>query len=127
MAVLELGIYANPHAPKPIIERATGMLWLLPAGHSFCDIIPPSRIYQPFPRRIILAGGDGSIRSFLQMMHDRKEVRPVGLLPGGSQNVLYHQLENLGLKMTAREFLERSPNRRLRPGMMNPFQNSIKI
>lgn len=123
MTEFELGIFTNPHAPKPMIERAAGMLWRLPLGYSFCDIIPPSRRYQPFPNRVILVGGDGSIGSFLQMMYDREAVRPVGLLPGGSQNVLYNALFELGLKSDVGTFLKKgldeyTEDQKLRPGMI---------
>lgn len=64
------------------------------------------------------------MREICQWMHDRGEVRPVGLLPGGSQNVLYHVLQELGLKSDIKTFLEKTSDdypedQKLRPGMIN--------
>lgn len=124
MAEFELGIFSSPFIPEAVRERVTGMLRRLPEGKTFIDIIPPTHSrWKPFPRRIIVAGGDGSVREILQWMQDRGEVRPVGLMAGGSQNVLYHALMELGLKTSINTFLEKNPDdypedQRLKPGMV---------
>lgn len=121
MARSELGIYTNPFVPEIIKKRAVDISQLAPG---FASIIHPFRRKEPFPNRVIVAGGEGSIRTILQIMHDREEIRPVGLLPGGSQNVLYNALFELDLKSDVKAFLEKGldeypEDQRLRLGMIN--------
>lgn len=134
MAEFELGVYANDFAPKPIRRKARDMIRLLPAGQSFYTVIPRHIENFSDAKRIIVVGGEGSIRRVVQMMHDREVVRPVGLLPGGSQNVLYKTLRKLGLQLDAKTFLEKTlhdypEDRSLRPGMINDriFVNHVGL
>lgn len=135
MVEYEFGLFTNPHVSRVVAEEDTGILWLRPTGAGFVDSIPPTHSrWQRFPKRLIVRGGDGSIREICQWMHDRKEIRPVGILPGGSQNVLYHALMDLGLKANIKAFLEKSlddypEEQRLRPGMINDrvFVNHVGL
>lgn len=135
MAEFEFGLFTNPHVPRVVTEEDTDILWLRPEGAGFIDIIPPTHSkWQRFPKRLIVRGGDGSVREICQWMHDRGEVRPIGLLPGGTQNVLYHALMELGLKASIKTFLEKTlddypENQRLRPGMANDlvFVNHVGL
>lgn len=135
MAEYEFGLFTNPHAPKAASEGDADMLWRLPAGAAFMDIIPPTHSrWQRFPKRLIVRGGDGSMREICQWMHDRAEVRPIGLVPRGTQNVLYHVLQELGHQSNVKTFLEKTvddylEDQRLRPGMINDlvFVNHVGL
>lgn len=124
MAEYEFGLFTNPHVSRAVAEEDTGILWLRPAGAGFVDIIPPTHSRrQRFPKRLIVRGGDGSMREICQWMNDRGEFRPIGLLPGGSQNVLYNALLELGLTSDVKAFLEKETDdypedQILRPGMV---------
>lgn len=45
-----------------------------------------------YPSRIITAGGEGTNLAVTQWMFDKKFVCPVGLLGGGTQNILYNEM-----------------------------------
>lgn len=122
-AEFELGVYANPFASESVKKRVRGILRFSPKGPTF-RLTSPTYQYQPIPKRVVVAGGEGSIRTVVQMMYDREVVKPVGLLPGGSQNVLYNALRKLGLQSDAKTFLEKTlddypEDQRLRPGVVN--------
>lgn len=134
-AEFELGVYVNDFAPYPVRRKAREMIQLLPdESNSFYLVISSHLERNRIPEKLAVAGGDGSIGRIMQMLYDQKAIIPVAVLPGGSQNVLYHTLLDLGLTADAGTFLKKPlddypENQRLKPGMINKrvFVNHVGL
>lgn len=73
----ELGVFINPHADRKTYNAALRIA--ADAPYAFIDTIPPTDISKnSFPDRIVVAGGEGSIRTIIQEMYERECLHPKG-------------------------------------------------
>lgn len=56
------------------------------------------------PHGILITGGEGSIQRIIQYMVESNQVRPIGLLGGGTHNTLRHSLQKAGKTLSSGEF-----------------------
>lgn len=115
----EIGLYINPYA-QPEAQRVVFPLLENKATHAV--YIPMAEKLGELPPKLIVVGGEGSNRAVIQEMYDRGQYRPIGIVGGGTNDVLYHHLLKTGRVMTIREFLDtpadQFPERFLyRPGL----------
>lgn len=102
MARAELGVYINGTADPEILATAYSITG---PGITRISSISELKFRGALPRGFIIAGGEGSIRVVVQEMYKRGEIGPVGLLGGGTQNVLFNELGKRQT-MTLEEFCD---------------------
>lgn len=119
MSELRLGIYRNPYAGSEVLKIVKG---LEKAGALCINSLKELEDLKVLPQRMMVAGGDGSVGAVIQEMFDRRECRPLGILGGGTQNVLYNEHLLNQRAMNIIEFLTASPDElakfSFRPGIM---------
>lgn len=125
MSSIELGLvidrYASGNAKRTtdsLIRRASSCIQL--TAESVANI----ETARMLPRGILAVGGEATIRRIVQTMVDASEIRPIALLGGGTNNVLYHSLLEAGQAMPIAKFLWAVGNNcfpasfALRPGLI---------
>ena len=101
MAVIELGIFVDKHASTKARKQAEQIV----DGRKCIEIdLRFISGAHRLPPGIPIAGGDGSIRNVVQDMVNKNQVRPIGLLGGGTNDALYNSLRAEGQGMPYREF-----------------------
>lgn len=115
----EIGLYINPYSQKeaqrvifPLLERKDIHAQYIPAAEKLAEL----------PKKLVVVGGEGTNRMVIQEMYDRGQYRPIAVVGGGTNDVLYHYLLKTGRVMTIAEFLatpaDKFPDRFLyRPGL----------
>lgn len=98
----EVGLYRSMSASKKALDIVAPLL----RKNDVYTQSPYSKEPSDPPRRIIVVGGEGINRIRFQDLYDKGEVRPVGIVGGGTQNVLHRELMDLKRTMTLEEFME---------------------
>lgn len=98
----EVGIFKNEHARKEALQNVVGIIGKKLHGNT----IPFSEEIAELPDRLIVVGGERSVRTMVQEMSDRKQWRPVALAGGGAHDVTFNELRKVGRTMTVEEFVE---------------------
>ncbi len=123
----EIGLYINSSANS----QATGLVYSLTGSEVFKDDIPFSQPLEMLPNKLIVAGGERSIRTVTLAMYRRGQLRPLGILGGGSTNVLFEYLISTGREVTLQQFLDTSadkfdPKFYFRPGIARNEKEEIE-
>lgn len=128
MAERRLGIYKNHHASREALKLVDS---LRKAGALCIDTPKKLEELKVLPERMLVAGGDGSVGMVIQEMFNRREYRPLAILGGGTQNVLYNEHILNGQVMSVIDFIAASDEElaqfSFRPGIMGTsvFINQI--
>lgn len=99
----QLGVFINPAA------RRTAQEWGRTIAELYhCPIYPiPSEEldFAHLPERVIIVGGEYSLRRVVERMYRSDELRPVGVVGGGTHDVARTLLVNRGLVLSPDEFM----------------------
>ncbi len=99
----ELGVFINPAARRTAQERGKEI-----ADRYNCPIvgIPSSELdFAPLPERVIVVGGEWSIRRVVEKMYRSGELRPVGVVGGGTHDVTHRLLLGEELALSLDKFM----------------------
>lgn len=102
MLETDVVIYQNGHADK----KTKALVESLPIGIRKVDSIKLLLAINPFPKKIAVAGGEGTFRPLTEMMRDKDAVTPILLLGGGTQNVLFNELRRRDHAITVEQFMD---------------------
>lgn len=126
----EAGIFINPHSNKDIQDRV--LKRIIPRVNA--GFYSPGEQNESLPGKIIVIGGEGTIRDVIQDMVDKDDVTPLGIVAGGTNNVLYRTLLANGNSMGLSDFMEYDTDelaRRFsfRPGLFeqSAFTNQVGL
>lgn len=125
----EIGVYVDSYAR---VEAQRVVFPLIEKFGSHTDIIPMMDKLDELPQKLAVVGGEGSNRAVIQNMYDLGQYRPIGIVGGGTRDVLYHYLKKTGRVITVAEFIDTPPDKFLekysyRPGQANDETGATKI
>lgn len=126
--VYEIGLYINRYSQ---VEAQRVVFPLLVKKDTYADYIPMVKRMDELPPKLIVVGGERSIRTVTKEMYRRGQLRPLGILGGGSTNVLYEYLRSTGREMTLQQFREIPPDKfdpkfYFRPGIAKDEKGEIE-
>lgn len=101
----EIGLYINPRAgsgAKRLVEP------LINDPRVFVDSIPFQKTIDSLPLRLIVVGGERSVITVAGEIYRRGENPTLGIVPGGSGNVTFNNLERHGNIVSVSEFIDGS-------------------
>lgn len=107
MKRVELGIFIHPYSAPEIQKRAH----LIKERHPDSFLTQELKDLQGNLGSILIAGGDGSVRRVIQSLYDGEDLKPIGLLGGGTNNVLYKNLVRAGIVLSVEDFLDSRPKK----------------
>lgn len=115
----EIGIFINSAARHKARNLALANAAVTPFSCSQDITILDSTVR--LPNRIIIVGGEGSIRATLQKAYDLHQLNPVGIFGGGTNNLFYNHLKALGNSCSWQDFINGQKELNFfqcRPGMI---------
>ncbi len=99
----EIGLYINPRARSGVKRLVKH---LINDPRVLADSIPFQKPVDSFPPKLIVVGGERSVRTVTGEIYRRGENSTLGIVPGGSGNVTYNNLERHGNIVSVHEFIE---------------------
>ncbi|MBI2086289.1 hypothetical protein HYT74_03025 [Candidatus Daviesbacteria bacterium] len=100
MSAVELRVIVNPHSSKSSKDQASKIARM--NGSPLHTINSGPNVSS---QKIIVAGGDGSVRAVLESVYRSEVTKPVGILAGGTNNIIYSILKKSGKVLPASEFV----------------------
>lgn len=98
----ELGIFIHPYSDPPAQRKARAINDALPSSFRTQEIADLSTA-----RRILVVGGDGSLRRVMQFVYDEEALETqIGILGGGTNNVIHKELIRNGVTHSLEDFLD---------------------
>lgn len=97
----EVGIFVHPYAGQPAQHRAKEISEKTPDSFLTAEIDDLIGFDGP----VLVAGGDGSVRRVVERLCRDENSGPIGVLGGGTNNVLRKALTRKGLTLTLEDLL----------------------
>lgn len=94
----DIGVFTNRHVGEVTQQKAAGI-----AARYGVPVTDISNVPNKLPQLAIVAGGEGSVRQVVEIAYRQKSVPTVGILGGGSNNVMFTRLSELGLSAAEEE------------------------
>lgn len=129
----DLGIFVNRRASPEGLKKAAKIQSVIP-GIVTQDVLGQQEGLAEMYKRVIIVGGDGSVRTGLNYLMGQDQFPLVGIIPGGTLNVLSRVLVENGLGTTIEEFINIDPlklpeSEQFKPGLVagRVFTNKASV
>lgn len=96
-----LSPFANKRAVRWVKEKNPSVL-------THCCLIPREDTLRNLPERIALVGGDGFVRTCINEIYETGELKLIGIIPGGTNNMFHRALAKSGKVISLEEFRDSS-------------------
>lgn len=104
----EVGLFINPKSNK----NALSIAFEIAKREGVCvDSIPSSNIHTHAFPRVIVVGGERSVKTVVESVVNGKSGSVIGIIPGGSGNVTHRELARVGHSTTIEDFFDANEER----------------